>query len=128
MRFFVAALAALALAGCSGGPVGNRAPATGPARPATRPATAQLPRRTADHLGDSLPRYSPDGRLIVVVGLRTLRAWDARSGAPRELHVADAINDVAFARDGTLLTASSDTTVLLWRLPRQRQRAVGHSQ
>jgi len=62
---------------------------------------------------------SPDGRRIAAsLSDRTIRVWDAATGAELEAlrgH-SDAVMDVAFSPDGTLVASSSyDNTVRIWQ-------------
>ena len=77
--------------------------------------------------------FSPDGRWLVSndVSHNSLTVWDAETLERRgELRGhAEAIQDVAFAPDGTVVTASSDSTAKIWDLESRRELTTlqGHS-
>lgn len=63
--------------------------------------------------------YSPDGRLLVSVGLAGGRpvVWDAETVTPRAELAAEEVHELAFATEGrTLATTSDRNGVLLWDL------------
>lgn len=75
---------------------------------------------------------SPDGKRIAgAVGDRTIKVWDATTGAVLSTlkgHT-DLVMDVAFSPDGTrLASASYDKTIRIWELASQRHRILrGHA-
>ena len=76
--------------------------------------------------------FSPDGKILVsgvreTVNLREVGTWE--TSTPLGGHT-DVVHSVAFSRDGTLASGSSDGTVLLWNLRPQPQSmtkaTIGH--
>jgi WD40 repeat protein/Flp pilus assembly protein TadD len=64
------------------------------------------------------PRFSPDGRLLVLSSLGGVRVWDAATGdpvSPPLLHPA-VVQSVAFSPDGGLLLTASDRAARAWPL------------
>jgi Tol biopolymer transport system component len=72
-----------------------------------------------------VPAFSPDGRLLVVAERDAVRVWDVRAG--KELarltgHTGPVLG-MTFTSDGrALLTASADSTALIWDANRLRAR------
>jgi WD40 repeat protein len=76
---------------------------------------------------------SPDGTLLVTAGItdRSVRIWDAASGAPRGelLRTGSGVTDLAFSPDGTTLAvAQGDGIAALWGVAPPREQGSVRAQ
>lgn len=60
-------------------------------------------------------KTSPDGRIFTGLVDKTLRMWNLEGKCESILYHEDFVNDIAFLKDGTIISISDDKTLKMWK-------------
>ncbi|MFF3538835.1 helix-turn-helix domain-containing protein [Streptomyces sp. NPDC002466] len=64
---------------------------------------------------DEAVRFTPDNRMLVVVGPEGVRSWDLATGRVRTTIQHSGIREVRYSDDGSFLAMADRTELLIWR-------------